>query len=46
MENAQALIQEKIGKSTIETEKDIFRFLELDYVVPSKRNTLTLSKIL
>ena len=42
----EALIQEKIGKSTIETEKDIFRFLELDYVVPSKRNTLTLSKIL
>ncbi len=42
----KSLIQEKLGKSTIETEHDIFKFLELDYVKPSKRNTLTLSKIL
>ena len=42
----ESLIQDKLGKSTIETEEDIFKFLELAYVKPSERNTLTLSKII
>jgi len=40
------LIKQKTGKDCFETEKDIFRFLELDYVEPNKRNTTTLSKLL
>ena len=36
----------KLGKEKFETEEDIFKFLDLDYVVPENRNTTTLSKIL
>ena len=36
----------KLGKEKFETEEDIFKFIDLDYVVPENRNTTTLSKIL
>lgn len=36
----------KIGKDSFENERDIFAFIDLPYVEPSKRNTITLSKIL
>ena len=39
-------IKEKLGKDSFETEEDIFKFIDLDYVVPENRNTTTLSKIL
>ncbi len=39
-------IESKIGKSEFTEERDIFRFLELEYVKPEERNTTTLSKIL
>lgn len=39
-------IMNKIGKSAFENEEDIFRFLDIEYVLPENRNTTTLSKIL
>ena len=36
----------KLGKEKFESEEDIFKFIDLDYVVPENRNTTTLSKIL
>ncbi len=39
-------IEEKIGKTTFEKEEDIFKFIDLEYVRPEYRNTITLSKIL
>ena len=39
-------IKEKLGKDSFETEEDIFKFIDLDYVLPEDRNTTTLSKIL
>ena len=39
------LIQEKIGKTMFETEKDIFRFLDMDYVEPKDRNNITMNKL-
>jgi DNA polymerase beta len=39
-------IQDKLGKDRFDTEEDIFRFLELDYIEPQERNTATLSKLL
>lgn len=41
-----ALIQAKLGKDMIEKERDIFDFLEMDYVDPENRNDITLSKVL
>lgn len=38
-------IMSKIGKNGFETEKDIFDFLDIDFVKPEERNTITLSKI-
>ena len=38
------VIKSKIGKESFECEEDIFEFLEMDYVSPPNRNTLTLSK--
>ena len=38
------VIQSKIGKDEFESEEDIFQFLEMNYVKPQDRNTLTLSK--
>ena len=40
------LIQSKLGKETIEEERDIFDFLEMIYVAPGDRNNITLSKVL
>ena len=39
-------IKDKLGKDLFETEEDIFKFINLDYVIPEDRNTTTLSKIL
>ena len=39
-------IKDKLGKDSFETEEDIFKFIDLDYVLPEDRNTTTLSKIL
>lgn len=39
-----SVIMGKIGKESFETEEDIFAFLDLPYVEPKMRNTLTLSK--
>jgi len=38
------IISDKIGKDAFETEEDIFQFLDMKYVKPQDRNTLTLSK--
>ena len=38
------IISDKIGKDSFETEEDIFQFLDMKYVKPQDRNTLTLSK--
>lgn len=35
----------KIGKNIFEEEKDIFKFLEMDYVEPENRNNITISKL-
>ena len=35
----------KLGKDTFESEKDIFMFLDIEYVEPSLRNKTTVSKI-
>ncbi len=35
----------KINKNIFEDEKDIFNFLEMEYVEPEKRNNITLSKL-
>tara|TARA_B100001093_G_scaffold517659_1_gene599918 strand:+ start:674 stop:1792 length:1119 start_codon:yes stop_codon:yes gene_type:complete len=42
---SEGVISERIGKSTIVCEEDIFKFLEMDYVLPHERNKTTLSKI-
>lgn len=39
------IIREKIGKDKFTDEKDIFQFLGMDYILPEKRNSTTLSKI-
>ncbi len=39
-------INDKLGKNKFESEEDIFKFIDLDYVLPEDRNTTTLSKIL
>ena len=36
----------KIGKDQFSSEKDIFKFLDMDYVEPSDRNNITLNKII
>ena len=41
-----AEIRKKLGKDRFEDEKDIFKFIDLEYVTPANRNTITLSKIL
>ena len=38
-------INNKINKLYFEEEKDIFDFLDMDYIQPSDRNTITFSKI-
>jgi DNA polymerase/3'-5' exonuclease PolX len=38
-------IMEKIGKPMFESEKDIFDFVEMEYVPPTERKGLTLSKV-
>lgn len=38
-------IMAKIGKPTFKTEKEIFEFIEMEYVHPTKRKGLTLSKV-
>lgn len=38
-------IMEKIGKPMFETEKDIFDFVGMEYVHPTERKGLTLSKV-
>ena len=38
-------IQQRIGKPLFDTERDIFKFLNMDYVIPSDRIQQTLSKI-
>ena len=43
---SENIIFEKLKKHTIDTEEDIFRFLEMNYIVPELRNTMTLSKLL
>ena len=43
---SSALIQSKIHKTSIKTERDIFEFLDLDYVAPEERNNITVSKVL
>lgn len=43
---SKALIQSKIQKDFIENERDIFDFLELEYVSPEARNNVTVSKVL
>ncbi len=42
---SESVISERIGKNTISCEEDIFKFLEMDYVLPHMRNKTTLSKI-
>ena len=39
------IVLDKIGKSSFETEQDIFKFLEIDYVEPWDRKGFTLSKL-
>ena len=39
------VIQSKIGKSSFETEEDIFKFLNYKYKTPEERELITLSKI-
>ena len=39
-----SLIYSKIGKNQFENEKDIFKFLDMDYVEPPARDTYTISK--
>ena len=39
------IIFEKLGKSNFETEKDIFKFLDMEYVEPCDRNNVTMNKI-
>ena len=41
----KSLVLEKIGKENFETESDIFKFLEIDYVEPWDRKGFTLSKL-
>ena len=41
-----SLIQDKLGKDIIEEERDIFNFLDMEYVEPEDRNHITLSKVL
>ena len=38
-------INSKLGKSIIETEQDIFKFLDMEYVLPEHRDKITLSKL-
>ena len=38
------VIYQKLEKENFDFEKDIFKFLELDYTEPKDRNTFTLSK--
>ena len=40
-----SIIKSKIGKEQFETEKDIFKFLDMEYVEPEQRNTVTLNKL-
>lgn len=40
------LIKSKLGKVSIDEERDIFDFLEMTYVTPEDRNNITLSKVL
>ena len=39
------VIEQKIGKTQFETEKDIFDFLDMEYVEPNLRNNTTISKL-
>jgi DNA polymerase beta len=39
-----SLIYSKIGKNQFDNEKDIFKFLDMDYVEPSARDNYTISK--
>ena len=38
------VISNKIGKPLFESEEDIFKFLDMKYVKPENRNTITISK--
>lgn len=38
-------IYTKLGKYTFESEKDIFDFIDMDYVEPGDRNNITLGKV-
>jgi len=42
---SSSVILGKIGKNSFETERDIMEFLDMKYVSPQKRNTITISKI-
>ena len=42
---SSSVILGKIGKSSFETERDIMEFLDMKYVSPKKRNTITINKI-
>ena len=42
---SSSVILGKIGKNSFETERDIMGFLDMKYVSPKKRNTITISKI-
>jgi len=40
------VIQDKIGKNVFETEQDIFKFIEMDYVLPENRVNITYTKLM
>ena len=42
---SSSVILGKIGKSSFEKERDIMKFLDMKYVSPKKRNTITINKI-
>ena len=42
---SSSVILGKIGKDTFETERDIMAFLDMKYIRPKKRNTITVSKL-
>ena len=42
---SEETILQKLGKSRFECEKDIFQFLDMEYVLPENRNKTTLSKL-
>ena len=42
---SSSVILGKIGKSSFETERDIMEFLDMKYVSPKKRNTITINKL-